>query len=415
MPGSSHDQPPGPPGKADSAFQVTGAKGWYLAGNPLTPGDDHLALTIDGDADEVDVWLDQHYAGPAKVHGTDFAFDLPLEDVAIGEHQLLLAADGANVAFAEVRFHRSHPLYIAVSNDWDDPDNGDPMLERQERLHARHPELLLTHFVGPYTFTDPTMTAARKQVLVDWVTGLQQTYGDEIGLHIHPYCSFVRDAGVTCRTSPSFAYASGDTTGYTVILASYTRPELETLLHHAAELFVANGLPSPTSFRAGGWTADLHVMEALAAAGHVTDSSGCNWARLEEWQNHPGADLYPWNQEHWAPIDETSQPYYPSTTDILADGAPHLPVLEVPDNGALVDYVTGNEMIEMFRANFPDGEALAEPRVYAIGYHPPNFSESYFGRIDQALTELDRHLASAGAGPVVYARMTELAKVFPQP
>jgi hypothetical protein len=259
------------------------------------------------------------------------------------------------------------------------------------------------------------MTAARKQRLVDWVTNLRDTEGDEIGLHVHPYCNFIRTAGVTCRTAPSFAYASGDTTGYTVILASYTQAELEKIFARAAELFEQNGLGRPTSFRAGGWTASVGVLKALATAGHVADTSACNWARLEEWQNHAGADLYAWNQEHWASIDATSQPYYPSTTDLLADAAPHLSVLEVPDNGLLVDYVSGAEMIEMLDQNWPGRGALDAAVVYSIGYHPPNFSETYFARIDQALTEIDKHLASAGTGPIVYARLSDMTKVFPRP
>ena len=96
---------------------------------------------IAGSADVVDVWLDRQFAGEARATAGGFTFELDLADVAIGEHQLLLAADGASFAFAEVKFHKSHPLYVVVSNDWDDPDNADPMLERQERLHARHPAL----------------------------------------------------------------------------------------------------------------------------------------------------------------------------------------------------------------------------------------------------------------------------------
>ncbi|MBA3819560.1 MAG: hypothetical protein H0X17_11755 [Deltaproteobacteria bacterium] len=408
---------PGAPSKSDhSEFQVTGAKAWYLAGNALTPGDDRLELAVTGPSDTtaVDLWLDGRFAKRATRIAGRFAFSIDLRDAPIGAHRVLIAEAGASTAFAEVRFQKSHPLYVVVSNDWDDPDNGDAMLERQERLHARHPDLLLTHFVGPYTFTDPTMTTARKQRLVDWVTNLRDTQGDEIGLHVHPYCNFVRTAGVTCRTAPSFAYANGDTTGYTVILASYTQPELEKIFARAATLFEENGLGRPTSFRAGGWTASVEVLSALATAGHVADTSACNWARLEEWKNNAGASLYPWNQEQWSSIDETSQPYYPSTTDIQADAAPHLPILEVPDNGLLVDYVTSAEMIEMLDKNWPGRAALGEPTVYSIGYHPPNFSEVYFTRIDQALTEIDRHLASAGTGPIVYARLSELTRVFPR-
>ena len=90
-------------------------------------------------------------------------------------------------------------------------------------------------------------------------------------------------------------------------------------------------------------------------------------------------------------------------------------MLEVPDNGLLVDYVSGAEMIDMFERNWPERAALEAPVVYAIGYHPPNFSETYFSRIDTALTEIDRHLAVDGAGPVIYARMSDLPKVFPRP
>ncbi|MBA3398018.1 MAG: hypothetical protein H0T89_35665 [Deltaproteobacteria bacterium] len=409
---------PGEPSKADhSEFQLSGARGWYVVGNALTPGQDRLDLTITttGDARVVDLWLDNRYVRRATRQGNKFTFSIDLKTVAVGSHRILLAADGARVAFAAVPFQRSHPLYIAVSNDWDDPDNADPMLERQERLHARHPHLVMTHFVGPYTFTDPAITPARRQRLVQWVTNLRDTEGDEIGLHVHPYCNFVRTAGVTCRTSPSFAYANGDTSGYTVILASYTRAELEKLFVRAADLFEQNGLGRPTSFRAGGWTADTNVLQALGTAGHVADSSGCNWSRLEEWADNSGAALYAWNRENWAAIDATSQPYYPSTTDILADAAPHIPVLEVPNNGLLVDYVSGAEMIDMFQQNWPERRPLAEPTVYAIGYHPPNFSETYFSRMDVALTEIDKYLALEGTGPVIYARMSDLKKVFPQP
>jgi hypothetical protein len=75
--------------------------------------------------------------------------------------------------------------------------------------------------------------------------------------------------------------------------------------------------------------------------------------------------------------------------------------------------VTGSEMIEMFTDNLGSG-ILAAPRVYSIGYHPPNFSETFFARMDQALGEIDRHLAAADLGPVVYARLSDLIHVWPR-
>ncbi|MBK7070946.1 MAG: hypothetical protein IPH44_01485 [Myxococcales bacterium] len=407
------DHAPAPPDPAAPAPQViVDARPWYLAGDALTPADPRFVARADGPATVVDVWLDGAHVARAHADGTfDLGFDLA--DVAIGDHTVLVSADGADVAFAELPLHKSAALYVAVSNDWDTGDHTDDKLQRQERLHAAHPHLVLTHFVGPYTFTDPTVSAARAQQLVDWVLRFRAEKGDEIGLHIHPYCNFVTAAGVTCRTSPSFRDVT-DATGYTVVLGAYTRAELDQMFAKATELFMAHGLGRPTSFRAGGWTATGDVLGALEGAGHVTDASGCNWARLEEWRNVANASLYQWNQQHWGPINETTQPYYPSVDDILVDAAPHRGILEAADNGALVDYVTADEMIAMFRANF-DGAPLPAPRHYSIGYHPINFGDAYLQRIDNALIEIDRHLAVDGAGPVVYARMSDLPVAFPRP
>jgi hypothetical protein len=43
-----------------------------------------------------------------------------------------------------------------------------------------------------------------------------------------------------------------------------------------------------------------------------------------------------------------------------------------------------------------------------------NFSESFFVRIDNAMTEIDKHLAAEDKGPVIYVRMSDLPKAFPQ-
>ncbi|MGE0550582.1 MAG: hypothetical protein AB7R00_26190, partial [Kofleriaceae bacterium] len=100
-------------------------------------------------------------------------------------------------------------------------------------------------------------------------------------------------------------------------------------------------------------------------------------------------------------------------TNMLSDAAPQLPILEVPDNALMVDYTFASEMIDMFRANWPGG-ALDKPVAYATGYHPTSFSESYFSRMDDALTEIDKYLAVNDAGPVIYARKSDLPRAFPQ-
>src|SRR5688572_2288562 len=283
------DQPPGAPSKADeTGFAIEGLESWYLIGNPLTPGDDLLEVSIETSepVEVIDLWLDRQFAARGHASGGRIEIAVDIEALAPGEHEILLAADGADVAFAQRFFRRSHPLYVVVSNDWDDPDNDDAMLERQERLHERHPALLLTHFVGPYTFTDPAVSASRRAFLVDWVTGLRDREGDEVGLHVHPWCHFVESAGLACRTESSFARPDGDDTGYTIFLGSYSEGEFAALLEHAIDLFQDAGLGRPTSFRAGGWTLEPQTMRALAATGFVADTSAANWQRMEEWADN---------------------------------------------------------------------------------------------------------------------------------
>ena len=200
-------------------------------------------------------------------------------------------------------------------------------------------------------------------------------------------------------------------TGYTIQCAAYSVEDFTNQLLAADELFKDNGLGKPTSFRAGGWTADLSTMEALENAGYVADTSANNWARMEEWDAPFRGTLYAWNRENWSEINDTSQPYYPSKADIQAAGEDSFAVLEVPDNGSLVDYVEGYEMIDIFEANWPGG-ALDRPTNYSIGFHPSNFNQTYKDRMSIALQHVDMHLASEDRGPVVYARLSDMALVW---
>jgi hypothetical protein len=48
-----------------------------------------------------------------------------------------------------------------------------------------------------------------------------------------------------------------------------------------------------------------------------------------------------------------------------------------------------------------------------FGFHPPNFSQSYLSRMDDALSEVDRRLHAKDAGPAVYVTQQELKRAFP--
>lgn len=402
------------PGELDPDFDVAGLHGFYLIGNALTDGHDELELTVTAPSGtaRIDAWIGESYQGSFEGAGGTFLIEISIADLAPGEQYVVLAADESDQAFAGLGFIRSHPLYIVVTNDWDDPDNHPITFERQEMLREDHPDLRMTHFVGPYTFTDPSVSDERREEIVAWLVGMRDEYDDEIGLHIHPYCSFVEAAGLECVTDHSFAYAEGDESGYTIFLSDYDEEESVVLFEMADTLFTDWGLGKPTSFRAGGWTADLPTLRAMARTGYVADTSAVNWSRMEEWEGIEGTELYSWNAEQWATIGETSQPYYPSDSDILSSEPPRIPVLEVPDNGILVDYVSSREMIEIFEANW-DGGALAEPRQFSIGYHPSSLDPFRLRDMDGALEHLEQFLAMNDDGPVIYATLSETVLVWP--
>ena len=407
--------PPRFSGIHDDRFEVTGARQWYLIGNDLTAGQGTMDLMVTArgteDVDTVHVWIAGAHSAVLEKDGDRFVGRVDIHALGPGSYEALLAFGGSDDAFARLEFRRTHPLYVLVSNDWDDPDHGNDVLERQEALHEAHPELKMTHLVGPYTFTEPEVSETRRSELVTWLLGMRDAHDDEIGLHIHPYCSFVDFAGVRCLHAPSLVHVDDDPTGYTIMCSAYSELEFTRLLESADRIFKERGLGKPTSFRAGGWTADLSVLRALASTGYLVDSSANNWRRMEEWKGHKNGVLYEWNAAHWPTIGDTSQPYYPSSEDVLSSKPPNLPVLEVPDNGSLVDYVTGDEMIEIFEANWGRG-ALDSPRQLSIGYHPVTLDEAYAARMDQVLTHTDQFLASRGDGPVVYETLSNMALVF---
>ncbi|MCP4869381.1 MAG: hypothetical protein GY898_11765 [Proteobacteria bacterium] len=400
------------PSADDPAYTVALDRAWSIVANDLTAADNLVGWSVQGPLEDADlrVWLDGELASSGAASSID------VSGVAPGEHELLFALEDADVAFAGRTFTRSHPLYVLVSVDWDRADTGNSELDWQDELHEAHPALRLTHFVGPYTFTDPDVPPERVDELVAWLAAQESDHGDEVGLHIHPYCNFVETTSVTCRHEPSYVYDDGDESGYTVLSSAYTEAEYTELLLAADALFEARGFAKPTSFRAGGWIADEGVLQALATAGYVADTSANNWRLMEEWEDSANGLLWEWSQEHWGPIDSTSQPYYPSVEDAAVPGTPSIPILEVPDNGILADYVEADEMIAVLDANWGGG-ALSQPTAFSIGYHnrTQGLGFNFRDNIEDTLTHVDGFLAQDDAGPLIYATLSEPPRVWPAP
>lgn len=411
-----HEDKPEAPATNDPAYTIRGAQPWWIVGDAATPTDDLLTIIVEppSGTEYIDAWVgDLHVVRLDEQPDGTFGKQISITDLPAGSYEILLAANGSTTAFASRPLYRSAPYYVLVTTDWDYSDPGDTANGYQDLMHRDHPELRITHFVGPYTFTDPAVTPTRQQVLVDWLKKQRDTFKDEIGLHIHPYCNFVTDAGLTCVTDQSTVYATDDT-GYTIKLGAYGRTNMGILLQHASDLFAQHGLGRPRTFRAGGWTATLDTILALVDKGFAADTSALNWARIEEWKDQ---ELYRWNMESWNPINDTSQPYWPSATNVLQPndfqiGSPPT-LLEVPDNGVMIDYVSLPEMNGLFDANW-NGQPLIGPKTLVMGFHPatPGFSEARYLRVDGFLKYADQHLATRHLGPVVYITLNDVVPAF---
>lgn len=407
---------PADPQQNNAAFVVSGVPRYLLAGDPRTPAtaDFSLRVTPPSGTTAMDLWLDDAEAVPFTKDGADFVVNVDALPIELGKHSLMLATHGAKNGFFKADFFKGHALYVIISTDWDFSDVDDRVLMHHDELHIAHPELKITHLLAPYTFTDPAVSQTRRDFIVKWAKSMRDTYGDEIGLHIHPYCNFVEAAGVTCKTEPSVAYPAGDPTGYTVRLGAYSREEWKTMFAKAKELWNAVGYGEPTSFRAGAWTLETHVAQALVDSGFVVDSSANNWEMMDEWI---GYDIYEFNKTQWASIGATSQPYSPTEDSIVAGGSgPELGLLEVPDNGIMVDYWAVPEMQEIFDANWNwDIGALTTPTQVSTGFHPATtqaYDPDEFKRLDLFFTYADQFLASKKEGPVVYIDMTEATQIW---
>ena len=404
--------PPNPPTDNDPAFSIRGLQDWYLVPDAVQPGQNQATfiVTAPSDADYVDAYIPG--LGVKRMHeqSDGYALDVSIADVPVGTHDILFSANNSTQAFAKATFHRSFPYYVLVTTDYDFSDPGDNALQYMDMLHANHPGMVITHFWAPYTYTDSVVTPERRDALDTWIKKQRDENHDEIGLHIHPWCNFVNTSTVPCVTDQSTVYDT-DESGYTIKLSAYSRTDMGTLLQRADQIFNERGIGSPKTFRAGGWTADASTLLALDDNGYVADTSALNWQYIEEWQ---GKELYTWTMTHWSQITDTSQPYYPSTTDPQAtQPGSNIKMLEVPDNGVMIDYVSVAQLTAIFDANF-DGQPLEAPRTLMMGFHPaPQLSRNEFQRVDMFLQYSDSKSAALGTGPVYYVSLSDVTKAFP--
>jgi hypothetical protein len=280
-------------------------------------------------------------------------------------------------------------LTVVVTVDWEGRDLLDENLAAMEDLRARFPEVPLVQFLNAAYFTKP---GADADVVAQRIERALRP-DDELGLHIHGWKRLFEAAGVTFRSTPTFwgtDQLSNDCAfdcGHEVPISAYDVDELRQVMRFSVDTLASHGFGEATSFRAGGWMADVNVREALVLEGFATESSAVPADYLAEEIGH--LPLHGWVAELWSGTTNTSQPYVLETES----GA----LVEVPDNGALADYVSADEMFDVYLAGKDQWLGDKERDVVvSIGFHQETAAR-YVSRVE---TALERMFADAEADEI---------------
>lgn len=295
-------------------------------------------------------------------------------------------AEGTGAAAED--YTREGKVQLLVTVDWEGRDLAPENIAAMANLHARFPGVKIVHFLNAAYYTKPGADADAVTRTIASVVGPK----DERGLHIHGWKSLVEASGVTFDEGPTFwgndlpASSCREDCGHEVPMSNYATADLRKIVKFSLDTLEQNGFGRAQSFRCGGWMAKPNVREALAAEGLRYDQSAVPTQFLaKQLAQYP---IYDWLDELWAGTGPTSQP---STLETAAGE-----LVEIPDNGALADYVDAEQMFEVYEANKADW--LRDRRktvVVSIGFHQETAAR-FLPRLEAALTRIQDDARESG-------------------
>lgn len=252
-------------------------------------------------------------------------------------------------------------IQLLISVDWEGGTIRDQNIEVMEKMRLDFPEIPLTHFLNAVYYTRPEnkkeeVTAAIKRTIRD---------GDELGLHIHGWQSLFEAAGVTYRSEPTYLDLNTEKLGdfgYTVDIGAYEIEEMQKVIAFSVKTLEDEGFGRAVSFRSGAWLGRNSVLIALAREGFLRDSSAVATFHFDD-EFFTDSIWYQWLNDLWPNIELDSQPYMKT----LQDEKEARTILEIPDNGALADYVRAKQMVQVYE------RCLAYKRMHPQEHVTMNF------------------------------------------
>ncbi|MBN2016507.1 hypothetical protein JW766_06790 [Candidatus Dojkabacteria bacterium] len=325
-----------------------------------------------------------------------YSKEIAVSDLPIGSYQIQATVISSGEEYKSPKTHVfiSEPLYITWTMDWEGTDVPDDELARLEEFSIQH-NVPITHMFNPRIYVTSEVSEERTRDLTKWVTQRQMS-GDEIGMHLHMHYDLVQSAGITPRQTPKWTNYLNN--GHDVPMTAYTVEELTQIISWSKDEFLNQGLPSPVSFRAGGWFADLKVLQALENNGFLIDTSG--------------RDSYVWGANrlkgYWN-LSATTHPYYPSKSNQNSSSPPpNFNIMELTNNGADSWFFKSEDLTNRFNANYANAP-LNQPQVVTYLSHPHQIHTD-LEVLTPTFNYIDQHLVTLDQGPVLYVTLQEAYK-----
>jgi hypothetical protein len=290
----------------------------------------------------------------------------------------------------------SQPEYVVWTLDFEGDAASDETMANVSAI-ARSFGIPMTIMWNPRVWTTADVSASRAEAMAKWTLG-EAGAGSEVALHLHAWTDYVRAAGVTPRTAPSWA---GRSDGYDVPLTAFDEAETRRLVDHALALMASHGMPRPTSFRGGGLFANAANLRAVAAAGFTADTSATSAGAF-------GRLPLPWT------LRSDAQPYRPSRDDANAPG--DLPLIEAPNIGGNTYGLTTFSIQRVARDDVamlaPPTQAATERRAITLVSHPGTVDATERAAIESLFRAFEIYRYDRGSGPLRFVTLSQLAAAY---
>ena len=290
----------------------------------------------------------------------------------------------------------SQPEYVVWTLDFEGDESSDATMANTAAI-SDGLKVPMTILWNPRAWTSTQVSAARADAMLAW-TKDRGAKGDEIGLHLHMWTDYVRSAGVSPRTSPSWA-ARLD--GYDVPITAYSEEEQAKLIAYGLRLMADHGLAGITSFRAGGDFGDAATLRSLVANGITADCTAVPAGTF-------GSLRWPWT------LAADAQPYRPSREDANKPG--DLPILEAPTQAGNTYGYTSTSIAGIVRADLAllakPGEVATARKGLTVVSHPGTIDATERAAIETLFRALDPLRYDRDSGPVRFITLRQLAAAW---